>query len=72
MSDYMTGVAMRKSWKTIVGFALLGLAVAGACYAYAALYDYSKPMNGFDFTLTTISMIVCPPQLFPPFVVTVK
>jgi hypothetical protein len=71
MWDYMTGVAMRKSCKTIVGFALLGLAVAGACYAYAALHDYSKPMNGFDFTLTTIS-IVCPPQLFSPFVLTVK
>jgi hypothetical protein len=72
MSDYMTGAAMRKSWKTIVGSALLRLAVAGACYAYAALYDYRKPMNCFDFTLTTISMIVCPPQLFSPFVATVK
>jgi hypothetical protein len=58
---------MRKSWKTIVGFASLGLAVTGACYAYAAFYDYSKAMNGFDFALTTISMIVCPPQLLFTF-----
>jgi hypothetical protein len=45
----MSDVAMSKSWKSIIGFALLGLVVAGACYAYVAFYDYSKPMNRFDF-----------------------
>src|SRR5437879_3526457 len=33
---------VHKPWKTIVGFALLGLAIAGACYAHAAFYDYTK------------------------------
>ena len=37
---------MRKPWKTIVGFSLLGLAMAAASYAYWAFYDYTKPMNG--------------------------
>jgi hypothetical protein len=58
---------MRKSWKTIVGFALLGLAIAGACYAYAAFYDYTKPMNGTKVALTTTSAILCPPQLLFAF-----
>jgi hypothetical protein len=58
---------MRKPWKTIVGFALLGLAIAGACYAYAASYDYTKPTNGLNFALTAISMILCPPQLLFAF-----
>jgi hypothetical protein len=43
---------MRRGWKTIVGFALLGLAIAAICYAYAAFYDYEKPMNGFDLPLS--------------------
>jgi hypothetical protein len=55
--------ATGKPWKTIVGFALLGLALAGASYAYAAFYNYDKPTNGTDFALMTISMILCPPQL---------
>jgi hypothetical protein len=54
---------MRRGWKTIIGFALLGLAIAAICYAYAAFYDYTKPMNGFDFALVAISMVLCPPQL---------
>lgn len=54
---------MRGGWKTIIGFALLGLAVAAICYAYAALYDYTKPMNGLRLALVGLSVILCPPQL---------
>ena len=53
---------MRKPWKTIAAFALIGLLVAAASYAYAAFGDYTKPMNGFRFALLTASMIFCPPQ----------
>jgi hypothetical protein len=38
----------RKPWKTIVGFALLGLAIAAVSYAYAAFHDYTKPINWLD------------------------
>jgi hypothetical protein len=54
---------MHKSSKTVLGFAFLGLAIAGACYLYAAFYDYSKPTNGFDVAVVAISVILCPPQL---------
>ena len=54
---------MRSSWKTIVGFALLGLVIAGACYALAATHDYSKPWTGLDSMLVWLSVIVCPTQL---------
>ena len=37
--------------------------MAGACYAYAAFYDYSKATNGFDILAGFVSMILCPPQL---------
>jgi hypothetical protein len=57
----------RKPWKTVVALALLGLAIAGACYADAAFFDYSKPMNGFDFARLTMSMLLCPPQLLFTF-----
>ena len=53
---------MRSSWKTIIGFALLGLVIAAICYAYAAFYDYTKPMNALTFAIGAISMILCPPQ----------
>lgn len=36
---------MDKNWKFITGFALLGLSMAALSYAYAALHDYTKPMN---------------------------
>jgi len=58
---------MQKLSKTILGFALLGLAIAGACYLYAAFYDYTKPTNGFDVALVAVSMILCPPQLLFSF-----
>jgi hypothetical protein len=54
---------MRKSSKTILRFALLGLAIAGGCYLYAAFYDYTKPMNGLGVALVAVSVILCPPQL---------
>jgi hypothetical protein len=54
---------VRKPWKTIVVFALFGLAIAATSYAYAAFQDYTKPMNAFDLTLTVISIVLCPPQL---------
>jgi hypothetical protein len=54
---------MRRPWKTISGFALLGLAVAAASYAYAAFFDYSKPINGLDVTVTIVLVVLCPPQL---------
>jgi hypothetical protein len=63
---------VHKPWKTIVGFALLGLAIAGACYAHAAFYDYTKPMNGFKSAVETVSLILCPPQLLVTFASTVK
>jgi hypothetical protein len=50
-------------WKTVVGFALLGLAIAAISYAYAASCDYAKPMNGLMLATTTVSVILCPPQL---------
>jgi hypothetical protein len=53
----------REPWEIIVGFALLGLTMAGASYAYASLYDYSKPTNGFGIEVWLVSMILCPPQL---------
>ena len=46
---------------------MLGLAIAGACYAYAASYDYTKPMNGPGETAMLVSLILCPPQLFFAF-----
>ena len=55
---------MQKPWRTILGFALLGLAIAGACYAYGALADYTNPMTGREAALVLASVIVCPPQLF--------
>ena len=58
---------MRKSWKIVSCFALLGLAIAGVCYAFAAFHDYSKPWTGLDSVLTLLSVIVCPPQLIFAF-----
>jgi len=51
---------MRKPWKIITTFALFGLLVAAASYAYAASDDYTKPMNGFRFAFWTSSMTSIP------------
>jgi len=53
-------VSKREPWRFIGFLALLGLVVAGACYAYAGIYVPSKPS---DFGLLVVSLIVCPPQL---------
>jgi hypothetical protein len=54
---------MSKSAKTVVGFTLLGLAVAALCYLHAVLLDYTKPMNWLDTIIVPISVILCPAQL---------
>jgi len=56
-----------KNWKFITGFALLGLPMAALSYAYAALHDYTKPMNGLSLALSILSMILCPAQMFFAF-----
>ena len=53
----------REPWEIIVGFALLGLVIAAAAYAYAAFYNYGKPTNAFDIAMMFVSVILCPPQL---------
>jgi hypothetical protein len=58
---------MPKSRKIVFGFVLLGLAVTGVCYAFAASHDYSKPWTGLDSAPTLLSVIVCPPQLIFAF-----
>jgi len=55
---------MSKSRKIVFGFALLGLAVTGVCYAFAALHDYSKSWTGLDTALELLSVIVCPQLIF--------
>jgi hypothetical protein len=56
-------VSKREPWKVVGLLALAGLVVAAACYAYAAFYDYTKPMSGLDTALMIVSLIFCPPQL---------
>ena len=62
-----TSFVMRKSREIIFAFALLGVAIAGVCYGFAAFHDYSKPWTGLDSALTLLSVIVCPPQLIFAF-----
>jgi len=57
---------MRRS-RIVFSFALLGLAITGVCYAFAALHDYAKPWTGFDSALMLLSVILCPPQLIFAF-----
>ena len=53
---------MRKSWKTIVGFALIGLAVAALSYVLALSHDYDKPWNPGVLVLGIAFFILCPPS----------
>lgn len=55
--------AIRKPWQIIVGFALLGLAIAAAIYVYSIFYDYTKPPNGSDLAVGIASFVLCPPTL---------
>jgi hypothetical protein len=56
-------VAMRKPWRIIVGFAVLGLAITAVVYAYYVFYDYIKPTNTIDFAFRIASFGLCPPTL---------
>ena len=54
---------MGKPWNSVPGFAALGLTFAGASYLWA-FPDYTKPMGLFSFLVTSLSIILCPAQLF--------
>ena len=54
---------MGKPWNSVPGFAALGLTFAGASYLWALL-DYTKPMGLFSFLVTSLSINLCPAQLF--------
>jgi hypothetical protein len=53
---------MRRPLK-IVGFALGGVLIAAAIYAYSRFHDYTKPPNAFDTALGIVSFLLCPPSL---------
>ena len=44
----------REPWQIIVGFALLGLVMAAASYAYALFHDPGKPLNVLDVASVTL------------------
>lgn len=46
-----------------MGFALLGLVIAGAVYAYSTFRAYTKPESGLQNVVDIASVIVCPPTL---------
>ena len=54
---------MRRRWRTIIGFAALGLLVALVLYVRALVYDYTKPISPIDQALGIASFIFCPPTL---------
>jgi hypothetical protein len=53
---------MRKHWKTIAGFALVGLAIAAVLYLQALSQDYTRTRNPGDLLLGFVSFILCPPS----------
>ena len=55
---------MGKPWNSVPGFAVLGLTFAGASYLYAVFSDSSQPMSLVSFLATSLSIILCPAQLF--------
>jgi hypothetical protein len=54
---------MRKSWKTVLIFSLVGLLIAGAVYLNSVSYDYSKPMSVTQSVLSIATFVLCPPTL---------
>jgi hypothetical protein len=54
---------MHKRWKTIAGFSLLGLVIAGAVFVYALSFDYTKPLAPKDSAIGIAWFILCPPTL---------
>lgn len=54
---------MRKRWKIIVAFALLGFAVTACFYALGTYHDYTKPYGLLDDVLNCANIILCPPML---------
>lgn len=53
---------MRERWKTIAGFALLGLAIATAAYLQAFSQDYGRIRTPNELFLGLASLILCPPS----------
>lgn len=54
---------MRKRWKIIVGFALLGFAITACFYALGTYHDYTKPSGPLDAVLGLANIVLCPPVL---------
>jgi hypothetical protein len=55
---------MWKPWNSVPGFSALGLTFAGVSYLYAAFSDSSQPMSLVNLLATSLSVILCPTQLF--------
>lgn len=53
----------RKPWQIIVGFAVVGLAMAVASYAYLLFHEPAKQMSVLDFAMMFASFVLCPAQL---------
>jgi hypothetical protein len=54
---------MRKRWKTIVGFAVLGFAITAGFYAIGVYHDFTKPFGLLDDAWVIANIILCPPIL---------
>ena len=54
---------MSKGRKLTIGLALVGLAIAIACFVYGEFLDYSRPPNRLDFVVTLVGSMLCPPSL---------
>lgn len=54
---------MRKSRKTALILALVGLLIAEVVYLNSVLYDYSKPVSGVQAVIGIATYILCPPTL---------
>jgi hypothetical protein len=56
-------MAMRKQWKTIVGFAVLGFAITAGFYVFGTYQDYTKPSGPLELVMAVANVILCPPTL---------